>query len=144
MIAAFKVRITTFVLLSCLLLASCRKASTETLNEMIADSDSVMAKYTGSFSGTDNQQVSGQAKIYMVNNKYQLKLENFRTDNGPDLKVYLSKRDRPNEFISLGDIKSTNGNQVYEIGGTPDFTVYKYVLIHCERFNHLFGRAELK
>jgi hypothetical protein len=106
--------------------------------------DGGMVKYSGTFSGTDNQQVTGEAKIYFINNKYQLKLENFQTDNGPDLKVYLSKRDRPNEFISLGDIKSTNGNQVYEITVTPDFTMHKYVLIHCERFNHLFGRAELK
>ena len=123
-------------------LSSCRKASSEALNEMVPDGG--MVKYSASFSGTDNQQVSGEAKIFLINGKYQLKLENFRTDNGPDLKVYLSKRDRPSEFISLGDIKSTNGNQVYEITGAPDFTIYKYVLIHCERYNHLFGRAELK
>jgi len=130
------------VIYSIALLPSCRKASTETLNEMIADGGVI--KYSGNFSGAYNQQVTGLAKIVLINNKYQLKLENFSTDNGPDLKVYLSKKDLPNEFISVGSIKSTNGNQVYEISGTPDFTVHKYVLIHCERYNHLFGRAELR
>jgi len=72
-----------------------------------------------------------------------LKLENFSTSNGPDLKVYLSTASSPSGFISLGSIKSTNGNQVYEIAGTPDFTRHKFVLIHCEGFNHLFGSAEL-
>lgn len=142
MTPSFKLQTTIIVLLASLLLTACRKASTETLNEVITDGG--MVKYAGSFSGTDNQQVSGEAKIYLINNKYQLKLENFRTDNGPDLKVYLSKKDRPSEFISFGAIKSTNGNQVYEITGTPDFTIYRYVLIHCERYNHLYGRAELK
>lgn len=142
MIASIKAHTTAIVLLGGLLLSSCRKASTDTLNEMVADSS--MAKYAAIFSGADNQQVSGEAKIYLVNGKYQLKLENFRTDNGPDLKVYLSKKDRPNEFISLGAIKSTNGNQVYDVSGTPDFSVHRFVLIHCERFNHLFGRAELR
>ncbi len=127
---------------SVLLLAACSKASTETLNEMVIDG--IVAKFSGNFSGVGNQKVEGQAKIFMVNNKYQLKLENFRTDNGPDLKVYLSKASTPNEFISLGDIKSTNGNQVYDILAAPDFAVYRYVLIHCEAFNHLYGRAELK
>jgi hypothetical protein len=70
-------------------------------------------------------------------------VENFGTTNGPDLKVYLSKAASPQEFISLGDLKSTNGNQVYDIPGTPDFKKYRFVLIHCERFNHLFGSAEL-
>jgi hypothetical protein len=143
MLSTVKSTTTVFVLLcSFSMLLSCRKASTETLNEMVTDGGEAM--FTGNFSGVGNQSVSGTAKIFFIGNKYELKLENFRTDNGPDLKVYLSKADKPSEFISLGDIKSTNGNQVYNIEGMPDFKVHSYVLIHCERFNHLYGRAELK
>jgi hypothetical protein len=72
-----------------------------------------------------------------------LKLENFSTSNGPDLKVYLSTAASPSDYISLGDLKSTNGNQVYVITGSPDFSAYRFVLIHCERYNHLYGSAEL-
>ena len=122
-------------------LYGCSKASTQKLNEMISSEGSL--KYTGTFSGVGGQNVSGLAKIYLTDNKYMLKLENFSTSNGPDLKVYLSTARSPSGFISLGDLKSTNGNQVYEINGTPDFTKHKFVLIHCERYNHLYGSAEL-
>ena len=120
----------------------CKKTSTETLNEMI--NPTAVLKYSGIFMGQGGQTVSGQAQIFLESNKYSLKLANFSSSNGPDLKVYLSKADSPSEHISLGDLKSTNGNQVYDIPGSPDFTLYKYALIHCEKFNHRYGSAELK
>ncbi len=123
------------------ILFSCSKTSTDTLDEMISADGSL--KYTGTFRGYGSESVSGQAKIYLTNNQYMLKLENFNTSNGPNLKVYLSTAASPSNFISLGDLKSTNGNQVYEISGTPDFTKHMFVLIHCERYNHLFGSADL-
>ncbi len=120
---------------------SCNKTSTEKLDQMVSVSSTM--KLSGNFIGYGSEKVSGKANIFLDNNKYSLKLENFSTTNGPDLKVYLSKAASPLEFISLGALKSTNGNQVYEITGTPDFTKYRYVLIHCERYNHLYGSAEL-
>lgn len=121
---------------------SCRKASTLTLHELV--DTSAILKYSGNFISKGGQNVIGIAKVYKKNIVYQLKLENFSTSNGPNLKVYFSKADTPNEFISLGDIKSTNGDQIYDIPGNPNFSEYKYVLIHCQRYNHLFGSAELK
>lgn len=119
----------------------CGKTSTETLNEMINPDGNL--KFSGTFKGLGNENVSGAAKIFLTDGKYMLKLENFSTSNGPDLKVYLSKASSPLEFVSLGDLKTTKGNQVYEIPGSPDFSKLKFVLIHCERYNHLFGSAEL-
>ncbi len=124
------------------LLFSCSKTSTETLDEML--SVEALPKMSGSFKGYGSENVSGTAQIFLTNTQYMLKLENFSTTNGADLKAYLSKAASPTEHISLGDLKSTNGNQVYDIKGTPDFSQYRFVLIHCERFNHLFGSAELK
>lgn len=86
----------------------------------------------------------GEIKIYFKNGLYTLALEDFLVSNGPDLHVYLSKEMPPINFIDLGKIKSTNGNQVYPISGTPDFTLYKFALIHCQQFNHLFGTSDLK
>ncbi len=123
------------------ILVGCSKTSTVNLDEMISVDGSL--KFAGTFRGYGSEGVSGQAKIYLTDNKYMLKLENFSTSNGPDLKVYLSTASSPADFISLGGLKSTNGNQVYEISGMPDFTRHKFVLIHCERYNHLFGSAEL-
>jgi len=124
------------------LITSCSKTSTVTLDEKVETS--AVVKLQGSFMGIGSERVSGQAKIYLQNGKFSLSLENFSTTNGPDLKVYLSQQAQPNDFIKLGDLKSTSGNQVYDIIGTPDFTKYRYALIHCERFNHLYGSAELK
>ncbi len=120
---------------------SCGKTSTQTLDEMITTGGKL--ELNGNFRGYGSQKVSGQAKIYMVDKNYMLKLENFSTSNGPDLKVYLSKAASPSDYISLGDLKSTNGNQVYPITGSPDFSAHHFVLIHCERYNHLYGSAEL-
>lgn len=122
-------------------LSGCSKTSTRTLDEMVDPVSTLL--YSGTFANAGGENVSGMAKIYVTVNKYSLKLENFSSSNGPDLKVYLSLGPTPSGFISMGDLKSTNGNQVYEINGAPDFTKYKYVLIHCERYNHLFGVAEL-
>ncbi len=120
---------------------SCSKTSTEKLDEMVSVSSSL--KLSENFIGYGSEKVSGKANIFLDNNKYTFKLENFSTTNGPDLKVYLSKASSPVDFISLGNLKSTNGNQVYEITGSPDFSKYRYVLIHCEHYNHLYGSAEL-
>ncbi len=112
------------------------------LNERV-DTTAIL-QLQGEFMGIGSERVSGQAKVYLQKGKYFLALENFSTTNGPDLKVYLSHESTPVNFIKLGDLKSTNGYQVYDITGMPDFTKYKFALIHCERFNHLYGSAAFK
>ena len=63
---------------------------------------------------------------------------------GPDLHVYLSKQTQPVDFIDLGKLKSTKGDQVYQLSKNVDFTNYKYALIFCQQYNVPFGSAELK
>ncbi|MEP7250968.1 MAG: DM13 domain-containing protein [Ginsengibacter sp.] len=124
--------------------SSCKKASTETLDQVINPADTTATvELGGTFMNGPSGKVSGQAKIYFKEGKYILALENFSTSNGPDLKVYLSQEMFPATFIKLGDLQSTNGNQLYDVPGKPDFSLYKYALIHCEKYNHLYGYAEL-
>ncbi len=127
-----------------LLLLSCTKQNTVSipLNET-PDSTAVL-KYSGTFQPTAGITIAGSAKVYLINGKYQLALDSFRVSNGPDLKVYLGKEYPPANFINLGALQSIAGQQLYIIPGQPDFSVYKYALIHCQQFNHLFGIAELK
>lgn len=136
-----KTKFLLIAMVSLALVFSCNKTSTKKIDESISADGSL--KSSGIFRGYGSEKVSGEAKIFLLNSQYVLKLENFSTSNGPDLKVYLSKASSPVDFISLGDLKSTNGNQVYQIAGTPDFSKYRFVLIHCERYNHLYGSAEL-
>lgn len=126
-----------------LFLGACTKSiSTAPINEMV-DTATAVLKYQGVFQKGPYGTVSGSVMVYEANGKRQLKLSNFSTTSGPDLKVYLSKEIQPLNFIKLGDLKSTAGNQVYDIVGSPDLAQYKYALIHCEQYNHLFGSAEL-
>ena len=79
-----------------------------------------------------------------------LRLEDFRTDNGPDLNVYLSAAppDAPagafdDDFVDLGDLKGNVGSQNYEIPVGLDLDHYSTVAIWCVRFGVVFGAADL-
>ena len=79
-----------------------------------------------------------------------LRFEDFATDNGPDLNVYLSTAapDAPagefdDDFIDLGDLKGNIGPQNYEIPTDVDLDRYTTVVIWCVRFGVAFGAAEL-
>ena len=79
-----------------------------------------------------------------------LRFEDFATDNGPDLNVYLSTAapDAPagefdDEFIDLGDLKGNIGPQNYEIPADVDLDRFTTVVIWCVRFGVAFGAAEL-
>ena len=130
------------IVLTACLNACTKKVSTTQVNDNL-DTTAAVLKYQGIFQKGPYGTVSGSVMIYQVNGKFQLKLSSFSTTNGPDLKVYLSKEIQPVDFIKVGDLKSVSGNQVYDIPGMPNFSQYRYALIHCEQYNHLFGSAEL-
>jgi hypothetical protein len=88
--------------------------------------------------------VSGTASIYDMAGKKIILLNPFQSQNGPDLKVYLSKDEGASSYISLGALKSTTGKQSYEIPGNPDVTDYNFVLVWCEQFTVIFGKAPLQ
>ena len=117
--------------------------STTPIDEVV-DTTQSQIKKMGQFSNGPYGRVSGMARVYNQNSQLLLALEDVIISNGPDLHVYLSKELDPLNFIDLGKLKSTKGNQVYEIPVNTDLSVYKYALVHCQLYNHLFGKAELK
>lgn len=126
-----------------LLLISCEKEGDLTKNSSantIISSAAILVS-GGTFTPTSGISVTGNAKIYMENNTKKVVLENFTISEGPDLKVYLSKSATPDEFINLGSLTAAT---VYPIPELVDVSQYKYVLIHCQQFNHLYAIAELK
>ena len=97
---------------------------------------------SGSFSGSSRYVVSGEAVVLNDGTEQRfLRFENFDSNNGPDLKVYLRAED--GEFVSLGDLKGNIGSQNYEIPTDVDLGRYDTVQIWCERFGVLFGDAGL-
>ncbi|MBN4047386.1 DM13 domain-containing protein [Acidimicrobiaceae bacterium AH-315-P05] len=77
--------------------------------------------------------------------------DDFATDNGPDLFVYLSKgttADGPNgdfdeDFVSLGMLSGNVGSQNYEIPEGLDLSEYNTVSVWCRRFTVAFAAADL-
>ncbi|OHX68610.1 hypothetical protein NH26_17415 [Flammeovirga pacifica] len=74
-----------------------------------------------------------------------IKIESdFRSDNGPDLYIYLAQGTDGNGFVDLGRLKNVAGEQEYTVPDGVDYTKNKYVLVWCKQFSVLFGSAELK
>lgn len=138
-----KIIVSSFLLL--VILASCRKetlAPTVPVNET-PDTTAVQAG-VGTFISGPYGTTMGEAVVYKTGDFYQVQLTMFTVSNGPDLHVMLSAEPMPVNFIDLGSLKSTNGNQLYDIpGGMPDLGRYRFVSIHCVAYNHLFGFAEI-
>lgn len=78
-----------------------------------------------------------------------LRLEDFTTDNGPDLFVYLSTAPADGstpfdtEFVNLGDLKGNVGNLNYDIPAEVDLGRFATVVIWCRQFTSAFGAAGL-
>jgi Electron transfer DM13 len=116
----------------------------------VASTNEVVTLLSGSFidrshpsSGTASVLGDGTAQRF-------LRFEEFATDNGPDLNVYLSAApadaaagDFDDDFVDLGDLLGNVGNQNYEIPADVDLGRYSTVVIWCVRFGVAFGAADL-
>ncbi|MFN3848790.1 MAG: DM13 domain-containing protein [Spirosomataceae bacterium] len=87
---------------------------------------------------------SGVVKIYEDKDKKRtLVFENFKTDAGPDLRIYLAEDRSVTNFIQITD-KVQNGNLSLAIPTNADLKKQNHVLIWCRQFSVLFGFATLK
>lgn len=128
-----------------MLFTSCIKENTPAvnLNEMV-DNNAVLVKTGLLISGPYGRNAMGKAEVYQKNGEFTVAFDSlFQINNGPALHVYLSKEQQPVNFIDLGELKSVNGSQLYKIDKAVDITLFKYVLVHCKQYDHLFGYAVL-
>lgn len=132
-----------FLLSLFLVFCSCEQEGELTRDKVVVidNEENTTNKFNGVFAPTSGISGSGSVRIYQENDQYKLALENYSIESGPDLKVYLSKTDSPTEFINLGNVNATTR---YSIPANTNFSDYKFVLIHCQQYNHLFAVAELK
>ncbi len=96
---------------------------------------------------------SGEGTAVVLNDGTEqrfVRFENFSTDNGPDLRVYLSASDAnadsgtfDDDFVDLGVLKGNIGDQNYEIPADVDLAVYDTVVVWCVRFSTPFTAADL-
>lgn len=97
-------------------------------------------------------ETKGTATVFQLGEgKRTLRLTNFATSNGPDVRVYLvaapDAKDndtvKNSGFIELGTLKGNIGDQNYDVPASADLTKYRSVTIWCARFAVNFGTAPL-
>lgn len=77
--------------------------------------------------------------------------DDFKTKNGPDLKIFLSPKSESEVngknavegSLNLGELKNKKGPQEYEIPAGTDLSLYSTVLVHCEAYAILWGGGAL-
>jgi hypothetical protein len=80
-----------------------------------------------------------------------LRLTEFTTSNGPDVRVFLVAANDAGDnetvkkagYVELGRLKGTEGDQNYDIPAGLDLEKYRAVTIWCNRFSVNFGTAPL-
>ncbi|MEZ0486354.1 DM13 domain-containing protein [Fibrella aquatica] len=136
------------------LMASCRSS------EMTADPTPMMTTMPGSTTTTtvdttgqtslargtfmsNVHPTSGTVSVVQKGGKQTLVFTNFKTDGGPDLRIYLAENTGLRNFIEVSRLPG-GGNFSVDLPAEADPTKQRYVLIWCKAFSVLFGNAELK
>jgi Electron transfer DM13 len=131
------------VLLLCCMSWACKKDDPSPLDGDIFSANSRNLLATASFVNSPVHSTSGTVKVYSdANNKY-LVFENFKTDRGPDLYVYMATDLKASNFVSISKLDKFSGNFYYKFDKSIDEKTKDKVLIWCKDFSVLFGSADL-
>jgi hypothetical protein len=116
-----------------------------------AESETPAALFAGSFHSVAHE-TKGTATVHRLpDGKRVLRLTEFATSNGPDVRVYLvaatdatdNETVKKAGFVELGRLKGTEGDQNYHVPADLDLGKYRAVTIWCRRFSVNFGTAPL-
>lgn len=124
-------------------LSSCKKEEFKKPIGNSFDSTSATSKFVANFISNVHS-TSGNVSVYEENGVKTLVFKSFKTDSDTALSIYLLKAPNANEFISLGNLTSIEGDFFYTLDGSINVTEFPYVLIWCEEFSVLFGNAKLE
>jgi glutaredoxin len=114
--------------------------------EMVESEPVPVTVLTGTFVGVNDgiHNAEGTATVIPLEDGSNiLRLEDFKSTNGPDLYVYLATDEKATDYVSLGRLKANIGNQNYEIPDGTDLSKYDTALVWCKQFSVLFGHAGL-
>lgn len=119
------------------------------------------SSYTGEKAATADQNQSFFNSKYKINGEWSLVQrdgksfisfsDDFKTKNGPDLKIFLSPtaaadvngKNAVNGSLLLGKLQNNKGAQEYEIPAGTDLSKYKTVLVHCQAYSVLWGGGSI-
>ena len=106
---------------------------------------------TGRFHSVAHE-TRGSATVHQLpDGRRVLRLTEFATSNGPDVRVYLvaAPDAADNEtvtkagFVEVGKLKGTEGDQNYDVPADLNLNKYRAVTIWCRRFSVNFATAPL-
>jgi hypothetical protein len=106
---------------------------------------------TGRFHSVAHE-TKGIATLHqLANGSRVLRLTQFETSNGPDVRVYLIAASDASDaetvqkagFVELGKLKGNQGDQNYDVPANLDLSRYRAATIWCKRFSVNFGTAPL-
>jgi len=83
----------------------------------------------GKFTHPPGHPGAGTASVYQTDTNQIIRLIDFKSTTGPNLFVYLATDKSATEFINLGLLKSTGGDQNYDIPTGVKVTDYPCVLV---------------
>ncbi len=99
----------------------------------------------GTFVSSGSYTTTGSVKVYEDAKKVRtLVFENFKTNNGPDLKIYMAEDNAITNFIQITDKVNINGSYSLSIPDGVDLRKQLTVVIWCKSFSRAFGSATLK
>ena len=128
----------------------------QTVSEQFPVASAAAASTTALASGsfhTVAHDTKGTATIYeLPGGRRTLRLTNFETSNGPDVRVYLVAASDASDsdtvknagFVEVAALKGNVGDQNYDLPADVDLNKYRAVTIWCKRFGVNFGTAPLK
>jgi hypothetical protein len=137
-----KLPITLTVLLLSFLIFSCKK------EEVVAVPPTEVTKglttlFTGTFASSAHT-TTGTVKLAKDDTgKKFLVFDTFKTDAGPDLRIYLSDDLKATNYTEITN-QVTSGTFQLPVDAAINTDTKRKVLIWCKQFSVLFGSADLK
>jgi hypothetical protein len=116
-----------------------------------AEAGAPTALVSGRFHSVAHE-TKGSATVHRLpDGRRVLRLTEFVTSNGPDVRVYLvavpdasdNETVKKAGFVELGKLKGTEGDQNYDVPADLDLGKYRAATIWCRRFSVNFGTAPL-
>ena len=127
-------------------------ASTSSASPTVASDPRVLAR--GTLISHEHATSGTVVVLALADGRRILRLQDLRTSNGPDVKVWLSDAAvRPGSdgwrvfddgrYVDLGSLKGNVGNQNYVIPADVDLATLSSLSLWCDRFDVSFGAATL-
>ena len=105
----------------------------------------------GTFVSQEHETSGTATVVELADGSRTLRLEGFKTSNGPDLHVWLSEKKAGGNWFKygggrkaqLGELKANRGSHNYAIPADVELDGLRSVVIWCKRFHVAFGSAPL-